>query len=148
MSNASIKLVLDQDELLEYFTYQSTFLGIIANVPASYICCGLNERFGLNITTSLELKLVSKSKDRIQEFPVDSFDLPKTESRYVLYKLKMDGQDLLTELKQFDYLLYIQSEQYYEKRLVIHAYLNTIPEIQIVKSFECSDIKQLAYLIV
>src|SRR5260221_14350582 len=112
-----MKLVLDQKELTICFFEDSRLLGIMAPVKDYQFCWNLNNLMGMDFRINNEIEIQVKRKKRDYFFSVFEFPVPSTSLPYYLYNNKYDGQYLLPEFKQLDFLWLLLGENVPDKSL-------------------------------
>jgi hypothetical protein len=137
-----MKLALDIDELVDAFFEDTCLLGIMAPMPAHQFVWQVNQsiRFDFRIKSDLEISL--QRKNRKYFFPVYSFQEPGYALTNYIYKNLFDGEYLLPEFKNLDYLWLSKGDlpSKEEEKLLVSDIRN-IPGVQLVVELGQEKIK-------
>jgi hypothetical protein len=142
------KLVLDTAAMQEEFFADAALIGIVSTLPVSRLCWLLNHRFDINFTRRAEMDIcLQKSPAKQHYFSIYEYNIPLSETRYLLYKLKSNTEALLPELKQLDYLWLIQSSSAENDAAGFTAWLRDMPEIQLAQMITPDRLKNISHLL-
>jgi len=132
----------------DFFT-DAALIGIVSPMPAYRFCWMLNQRFDMDFIRDTEQDICLQSGKKDQHyFPVYQYASPLNGPKYILYKLKVDKQDLLPEAKGLDYLWMVQSTNPDEHAAHITGLLRTMPDVQLAQLIDPSKLKHLDHLLV
>lgn len=145
---ASVKLELDTQNIIDSFFDETKLLGIVTTVKDYRFCWNLNNMLGLNfrINHDIEIKLVRK--ERTYFFSVYEYREPHSALCHYLYNNLYDGEYLLPEFKNLDFLWLMKNDTVTEDYLdQIKIMLRSIPGVQLVTELTNEKIKNKEYLI-
>ncbi|MBA3829807.1 MAG: IPExxxVDY family protein [Taibaiella sp.] len=137
------KLVLDTIEMSESFFADTAFIGIASPLPSYRFCWLVNNEMNTRFVRQSELDIFTRSADVDKiYFQIFQYDLPLSDYKYLIYKLKNKNDHLLPEVKQLDYLWMVQSQEA-EKDAELIAYdLRKIPDIQLAQLLDITLLKK------
>jgi hypothetical protein len=136
---------LNNDDVEASFFENTSMIGITTTLKDYKLCWLLNNYLGLQFARSLreDFKLVKKG--RTYFFSLFEYKNEYTHTEHYLYCNKYDGESLLPELKQMDFLWLLRnvnSTSDYIKEL------NNIPQVQIAAAVRTEMINERLKLIV
>ena len=145
----SAKLVLNVEAMQENFFADTALIGIVSLVPAYRFAWLLNECLDLNFVRDAESDVcVHKKNKEPLYFSIYRYDSITTGNRFMLYKLKMEEETLLPEVKQMDYLWMVQSHATEDDAKRLARHLKSIPEVQMAKVIMPDMLKNINNLLV
>lgn len=142
------KLILDMNAMQEDFFSESALIGIGTALQAYNLCWMLNNHFDINFVRDTDQNISLKKKDKEYNFPVYCYDIPNSDYKYLLYKLKNGPESLLPETKQLDYVWMIQTANPKDDALEILAGLRRLNDIQLAQILSSNQLKNLNNLLV
>ena len=145
---ATTKLTLDMGAMQDDFFADTAMIGIVTAMQGYRICWMINNQFDIDFIRDPEQDVFLQKKDNEFYFPVYRFELPNSNHKYLLYKLKSGNETLLPETKQLDYLWLIQTANADEDASRIAAELRIIPDIQLARILSVEELKNVKNLIV
>lgn len=104
MSERSLKLSINNQDLAEAFFEDSRLLGIMAPVKDYQFCWQLNNLLGLDFRINNEIEIRLQKKKRFYYFSVFEYLEPANCLAHYLYKNQHEGEYLLPEFKHLDFL--------------------------------------------
>lgn len=132
----------------EEFFADAALIGLVSTLPASRLCWLLNNRFDISFTRRPDMDIcLQKSPSKQHYFSIYEYNIPLSETRYLLYKLKSSNEALLPELKQLDYLWMIQSSSAETDAATFTAWLRDMPEIQLAQTITPDRLKNISHLL-
>lgn len=143
-----MKLRIDNEAMLGDFFENTRLLGIVASIEQYRFCWHLNQilNFDFRINNSIEIRLNKKTRSYF--FPIYQYgELSGTINHY-LYNNEDDGEYLLPELKNFNYLWLMKDDimKDFEVNVLINS-IRTIPSVQLVAELTNEKIKNKQYLV-
>ncbi len=145
---AVLKLELDTQEIIDNFFDDTKLLGIVTTVKDYRFCWNLNNLLGLSFRINHDIEINLKRKKRYYFFSVYEYHEPNSALCHYLYNNLYDGEYLLPEFKNLDFLWLMKNdivtEQYLDQ---IKAMLRNIPGVQLVTELTNEKIKNKEYLI-
>ncbi len=142
------KFKLDTSAMQEDFFDDAAMIGIVTAMPAYHLCWLLNNHFDIEFVREPEQNISLQKNDTLYNFPIYQYDLPNSEQKYFLYKLKDGKEPLLPETKQLDYLWLIQTVDPETDAEFIARELKNIPDIQLAQKLAPDQLKSLNNLLV
>lgn len=142
------KLTLDMAAMQEEFFADAALIGLVCTLPVSRLCWLLNKRFDISFTRQPDMDIcLQKSPAKQHYFSIYAYNIPLSETRYLLYKLKSSTEALLPELKQLDYLWMIQSSCAETEAAAFTTLLRDMPEIQLAQTITPDRLKNISHLL-
>jgi hypothetical protein len=140
---------LNTEAMQEEFFADTALIGIVSTLPGYQFCWMLNKQLETNFIREPEMDVcVQNGKKDQNYFPIYQCNIPMNGSRYILYKLKSNKENLLPEVKQLDYLWMIQSNSPDSDAQNITGHLRDMPEVQLAQVIAADRLKNLDNLIV
>ena len=145
---AVLKLELDNQEIIENFFDDSRLLGIVTTVKDYRFCWNLNNLLGINFRINHDIEIALKRRKRQYFFSVYEYHEPYSVLCHYLYNNLHDGEYLLPEFKNLDFLWLMKNDTVTEEYLdQIKAMLRNTPGVQLVTELTNEKIKNKEYLI-
>jgi len=145
---AVVKLELDTREIVEDFFEDTKLLGIVTIVKDYRFCWNLNNILALDFRISHEKEIKLARKGREYFFPVYEYLEPYNALSHYLYNNLHDGEYLLPEFKNLDFLWLMKNDTVTPQYLnQLKAMLRNIPGIQLITELTSEKIKNKEYLI-
>ena len=143
-----MKLKLDNEVLIDEFFQDTRLLGIVAPIKDYRFCWLLNQmlRFDFRLKNNIEIQL--NKKNRTYFFSIYEFGERGGTIKHYLYNNQSDGEYLLPEFKQFDFLWLIKDDimEDTEVSALINS-IRTIPSVQLITEMTNEKIKNKQHLI-
>lgn len=136
------KLVLDMDAMQDDFFADTAMIGIVSAEPAYRFCWILNNYFDIEFRNYPEQNISVKKKDNTYYFPTYQHDVPNSNYKYLLYKLKSGKETLLPETKHLDYLWLVQTARPEHDAHLLYNQVKNIPEVQLAQLLATDQIKK------
>ncbi len=143
-----MKLKIDNESLAEEFFENSFLMGIVAPVKDYMFSWQVNNKLGFKfrINNSLEIQLRKKSRNYF--FSVYEYPEPGCSTIHYLYNNQNDGEYLLPEFKQLDFLWLIKGEEINKEELKkLLVAIKEIPGVLLVNEMTNEKIKHKQHLI-
>lgn len=148
MAERGNKLVLDTKELTEMFFLDTRVLGIMAPVKDYQFCWHVNTSTGLDfrLNTELEIKLIRKKRDYF--FSLYEYNEPNKFLSHYIYKNQFDGEYLLPEFRNLDFLWLMKGDEVSEEAMqeTIQT-IRSIPQVQLVAELPVEKINNKENLV-
>ena len=143
-----MKLVLDKEELTNYFFEDCRLLGIMAPIKDYQFCWHVNNILGMQFRVNNEIEIQLKKKKRDYFFSVFEFPEELTALAHYVYNNKFDGEYLLPEFRHLDFLWLLKGDESKDERIndVIEA-VRSIPSVQLVVELTNEKIKNKEHLV-
>lgn len=141
-------LAISTQDIIEEFFEDTKLLGIVTTVKDYRFCWNLNEMLDLNfrINHDLEIKLIRKKRNYF--FSVYEFHEPNTSLCHYLYNNLYDGEYLLPEFKNLDFLWLMKNDTVTNDYLdQLKSLLRSIPGVQLITELTNEKIKNKECLI-
>ena len=128
-----MKLKLNQDIAIDDFFETSRLIGIMAPVKNYFFCWRLNNILGTSFTLNNSLEIVLRKKQRHYFFNVYEYNEPNTALVHYIYHNQFDGEYLLPEFKNLDFLWLMKGENVDDEKCThIISSIKEINEVQLV----------------
>lgn len=148
MAEKGPRLVLDNRELTEMFFQDTRVLGIMTTVKDYQFCWQINTSTGLDfrLNPELEIKLIRKKRDYF--FSLYEFNEPHKFLSHYLYKNHFDGEYLLPEFRNLDFLWLMKGDEVCDETMheTIRT-IRTIPNVQLVAELATDKISNKENLV-
>lgn len=142
------RLELDTQEIIENFFEDSRLLGIVTTVKDYRFCWNLNNMLGINFRINHDFEINLRRRKRQYFFSVYEYHEPNGVLCHYLYNNLYDGEYLLPEFKNLDFLWLMKNDAVTETYLSqIKTLLLSIPEVQLITELTNEKIKNKEYLI-
>jgi hypothetical protein len=143
-----MKLKLNQDIVTEEFFEDCHLIGIVAPIKEYSFIWHINQKLGLNmrLNNSNEIQLLKKKRKYF--FSIFEYKFTQVKLEYYVYCNKYDGEYLLPEFKNLDYLWLTRDDNINEEstKNLIQA-IRQLPNVQMVNSLSHVNLKNREYLI-
>jgi len=141
-------LALSTQDIINDFFEDAKLLGIVTTVKDYRFCWNLNEMLNLDFRVNHELEIKLFRKKRRYYFSVYEYQEPNTSLCHYLYNNLNDGEYLLPEFKNLDFLWLMKNDtvthEYLEQ---LKSLLMSIPEVQLITELTNEKIKNKDCLI-
>lgn len=143
-----MKLVLDKEELTNYFFEDCRLLGIMAPIKDYQFCWHVNNILGMQFRVNNEIEIQLKKKKRDYFFSVFEFPEELTALAHYVYNNKFDGEYLLPEFRHLDFLWLLKGDESKDERIndVIEG-VRSMPSVQLVVELTNEKIKNKEHLV-
>ena len=142
------KLILDMNAMQQDFFSGTALIGMGTALPAYQLCWLINRHFDTSFIRDTDQNISLKKKDKQFIFPVYVYNIPNSEHKYLLYKLKHAVESLLPEARQLDYLWMVQTDTAEEDALEIVTELKKLSDIQLSVVLDPDQLDNLNNLLV
>jgi len=129
---ASKNLLLDINDSYEEFFEDAIVIGIVAPYKSYKFCLRLNKLLHFNFKLNTEIQILLRKKDRNYSFSIYQSDVRHSFIKHYLYDNRNDGETLLPEFKNIDFIWMIKGASSYENQLnEILQIINSISGVQL-----------------
>ncbi|MCC6256954.1 MAG: IPExxxVDY family protein [Chitinophagaceae bacterium] len=143
-----LKLKIDNEALANDFFEDARLLGIVAPLKYYRFSWSVNQWLGFNFRINNSLEIPLKKKDRKYYFPVFEYYKPGKDRLHYLYNNQYDGEFLLPEFRNLDFLWLIKDSEIGESEVSdLITRLRPIPGVQLVSELLPEKIKNKQNLI-
>lgn len=143
-----MKLKIDNTVLVDEFFEETRLLGIVASIKDYKFCWHLNQmlQFDFRINNGLEIQL--NKKDRNYFFSIYEYIEKGGTIKHYLYNNQFDGEYLLPEFKNLDFLWLIKDDIMKDEEVAILINsIRSIPSVQLVTEITNEKMKNKQHLI-
>ncbi|GAB3007983.1 hypothetical protein GCM10027051_05260 [Niabella terrae] len=145
---ALLKLELDTQEIIDHFFEGAKLLGIVTAVKDYRFCWNLNKMLDLDFRINHDIEINLRRKERNYFFSVYEYHEPHTALCHYLYNNLHDGEYLLPEFKNLDFLWLMKNDTVSDAFLAqLKTLLLSIPGIQLITELTNEKIRNKEYLI-
>ncbi len=143
-----MKLKLNQNIVTEEFFEDCHLIGIVAPIKEYSFIWHINQKLGLNMRLNNGNEIQLLKKKRSYFFSIFEYKLAQVKLEYYVYCNKCDGEYLLPEFKNLDYLWLTRDDNINEEstKNLIQA-IRQLPSVQMVSSLSHVNLKNREYLI-
>ena len=143
-----MKLKLDQDAINEDFFDNIRLLGITAPIKDYFFCWQINHTLGIEFRLNNDADLHLRRKQRDYYFNLYEWGEPESYLSHYLYHNKYDGEFLLPEFKNMDFLWLMKGDMVEEEKInKIAAAIKSIEGVQMVAELTNDQIKNKGNMI-
>lgn len=148
MSERSLKLSINNQELAEAFFEDTRLLGIMTPERDYQFCWQLNSLLGMDFRINHEVEISLKKKKRDYFFSVFEYQEPMGALCHYIYNNQFDGEYLLPEFKHLDFLWLMKNDVVTDAGLqeVIGA-IRSITGVQLVVELTNEKIRNKEHLV-
>ncbi len=143
-----MKLKIDNTVLVDEFFEETRLLGIVASIKDYKFCWHLNQmlQFDFRINNGLEIQL--NKKDRNYFFSIYEYIEKGGTIKHYLYNNQFDGEYLLPEFKNLDFLWLIKDDIMKDEEVAILINsIRSIPSVQLITEMTNEKMKNKQHLI-
>lgn len=143
-----MKYKLDQDSIHDNFFDNTRLLGIIAPIKNYTFCWHLNNILGVNFTLNSDIEIQTRKKNRDYFFEVYEWKEPESYLTHYLYNNQFDGEYLLPELRNMDFLWLMKGDWVEDEKCnqIING-IKLVTGVQFVTELSDDQIKNKTNLI-
>lgn len=143
-----MKLKLDNEMLAEMFFEDVHLLGIMASVKSYQFVWQINRQMGYSFSLNNDLEIERRNKSRSFFFSIYEYQIPQTSVCYYIYHNQNDGEFLLPELKNLDFLWMIKGEDISLNDIQsLQQNIKALPNVLLVNEVSSDKIKNKQHLI-
>ena len=137
-----MKLKLDQDTLNNDFFDNTRILGIMAPIKNYLFCWQINNTLGIEFRLNNEVEIHLRKKKRDYFFNLYEWGEPESYLTHYLYHNQYDGEYLLPEFRNFDFLWLMKGDMVEDEKFIkITAAIKSIESVQLVAELSSEQIK-------
>lgn len=145
---ATLKFALNTQDIIDDFFEDTKLLGIVTSVKDYRFCWNLNMILGLDFRMNHDIEIELKRNRRKYFFSVYEFREPNSALCHYLYNNLYDGEFLLPEFKNLDFLWLMKNDTVTDEYVnQIKIMLRNIPGVQMVTELTNEKIKNKECLI-
>lgn len=128
-----MKLKLDQDYLTQTFFDTTRLLGVMAPIKSYMFCWNVNNLLGTQFVLNNEIEIHLKKKKRDYYFNVYEWMEPDTALTHYIYHNQYDGEYLLPEFRNMDFLWLMKGEVVNDEKCnIIRTAIKNLSSVQLV----------------
>jgi hypothetical protein len=143
-----MKLKLDQDLLTEDFFENTHLLGIMAPIKNYFFCWQLNNALGVKFRLNNEVEIHIRKKKRDYFFNLYEWSETETSLTHYLYHNQYDGEYLLPEFRNMDFLWLMKGDMVEESKMnQIIKSIKNIQSVQLVAELSNEQVKNKGNMI-
>jgi hypothetical protein len=143
-----MKLKMDNDLMVEEFFEGTQLLGIVAPMKSYQFCWQANQVMQVDFRINNDFEIQLDKKKRKYYFSVYEYAEPAGSLVHYLYSNHFDGEYLLPEFKNLDYLWLMKGDNILPQALTdLQQTIRAIPSVQLVVELSTDKIKNKGHLI-
>ena len=143
-----MKLKMDNDLMVEEFFDGTQLLGIVAPTKSYHFCWQVNQVMQVDFRINNDFEIQLDKKKRKYYFSVYEYAEPAASLVHYLYSNQFDGEYLLPEFKNLDYLWLMKGDNILPQALSdLQQTIKTLPAVQLVVELSTDKIKNKGHLI-
>ncbi len=137
-----MKLKLDQDTLNNDFFDNTRLLGIMAPLKNYFFCWQVNNVLGVNFRLNSDAELHLRKSRRDYYFNLYEWTEPESYLTHYIYHNQNDGNFLLPEFKNMDFLWLMKGDMVEDEKIgTIATGIRNITGVQLVAELTSEQIK-------
>ena len=137
-----MKLKLDQDTLNNDFFDNTRLLGIMAPLKNYFFCWQVNNVFGVKFRLNSDAELHLRKSRRDYYFNLYEWTEPESYLTHYIYHNQNDGNFLLPEFKNMDFLWLMKGDMVEDEKIgTIATGIRNISGVQLVAELTSDQIK-------
>ncbi len=130
-----------------YSDYDFILIGIVTPLANYRICWFINNTLAITLIKQPDLVINKKEDNQQFSFSRFQYDEPLTQTTFSVLNNESDGNYLLQDYRQIDYLLIIKGSYYKSKINMLLKKIKAVKEVQTAISIDVINLKQKNYLI-
>jgi hypothetical protein len=143
-----MKLKMDNSLMMEEFFEGTQLLGIVAPLKSYQFCWQVNQVMQIDFRINNDLEIQLDKRKRKYFFSVYEYGEPAGSLLHYLYSNQFDGEYLLPEFKNLDYLWLMKGDSISSQALSdLQQSIRTLPAVQLVVELSTEKIKNKGHLI-
>jgi len=143
-----MRLKMDNSLMVEEFFDGTQLLGIVAPMKSYQFCWQVNQVMQIDFRINNDLEIQLDKKKRKYFFSVYEYGEPAGSLTHYLYSNQFDGEYLLPEFKNLDYLWLMKGDCISSQSLTdLQQSIRTLPAVQLVVELSTEKIKNKGHLI-
>ena len=143
-----MKLKMDNDLMVEEFFEGTQLLGIVAPMKSYQFCWQVNQVMQVDFRINNDFEIQLDKKKRKYYFSVYEYAEPAGSLVHYLYSNQFDGEYLLPEFKNLDYLWLLKGDNILPQALSdLQQTIKAISSVQLVVELTTDKIKNKGHLI-
>lgn len=143
-----MKLKMDNDLMVEEFFEGTQLLGIVAPMKSYQFCWQVNQVMQVDFRINNDFEIQLDKKKRKYYFSVYEYAEPAGSLTHYLYSNQFDGEYLLPEFKNLDYLWLLKGDSILPQAMTdLQQTIKAIPSVQLVVELSTDKIKNKGHLI-
>ncbi|ANI89716.1 hypothetical protein A9P82_10695 [Arachidicoccus ginsenosidimutans] len=140
--------LLDISDSYEAFFEDAILIGIVTSHKSYKFCLRLNKMLSFNFRLNTEIEIILRKKNRSYHFPVYQSDVRHSFIKHYLYDNRNDGEVLLPEFKNIDFVWLIKGAPSYDIQLnEMLQIINSMDGIQLATEIEHANLPNKQNLI-
>ncbi|MDE1192201.1 MAG: IPExxxVDY family protein [Arachidicoccus sp.] len=141
-------LILDVTDSYEEFFEDAIIIGIVTSHKSYKFCLRLNKTLNFDFRLNTDIVIELKKKQRTYHFPVYQSDVVHSHVKHYLYDNRHDGEVLLPEFKNIDFIWLVKGDiNYYNQLQDLLHIINSMDGIQLASEIPHSELPNREYLI-
>lgn len=142
------KLALNNEDLIAAFFSNTRLLGIVAPENDYRFCWHLNFTIGLDFRMKNDYEPALLRKNRTYYFSIFEYEEPTRFLSHYVYNNRYDGEYLLPEFRNIDFLWLLKGDDAEEEPLdPIMQSIRRIPSVQLVTELTLDQVKNKGNMI-
>lgn len=143
-----MRLKMDNSLMVEEFFDGTQLLGIVAPLKSYHFCWQVNQMMQIDFRINNDLEIQLEKRKRKYFFSVYEYGEPAGSLVHYLYNNQFDGEYLLPEFKNLDYLWLMKGDCISSQSLTeLQQAIKTLPSVQLVVELSTDKIKNKGHLI-
>lgn len=141
-------LILDVADSYDEFFEDAILIGIVTSHKSYKFCLRLNKILSFNFRLNTDIVIEMNKKKRTYHFPVYQSDVRHSQIKHYLYDNRNDGEVLLPEFKNIDFIWLIKGDiNYYNQLQELLQIINSMDGIQLATEIPHTELPNREYLI-
>lgn len=128
--------------MADSFFQDAKVLGFVTSVKGYRFCLSFNQQFSIDLRRSVHCDINFTKKGRKYTYYIYKYKIPGSQISFTLYTNYSDGECLVPELKNFDYVLIIFNGEYLTKEVYAN-WLNSMRKLRCIQMVSELDINKI-----
>ena len=121
--------------------FEGALFGIVTQLKDYRLCWHINKELSFDLIRMNDIEIIHKKKNKTAVFSLFRFENDLDKLLVHLVSNKHQGEHLISEVRQADFILVIHGEVNTEKKDDFFSALKNIPAIQLVVPIDSSKLK-------
>ncbi|HYV94525.1 MAG TPA: IPExxxVDY family protein [Chitinophagales bacterium] len=127
--------------------FEGALFGIVTQLKDYRLCWHINKELSFDLIRMNDIEIIHKKKNKTAVFSLFRFENDLDKLLVHLVSNKHQGEHLIPEVRQADFILVIQGEVNTDMKDIFFSLLKNIPDIQLVIPVDSSRLKSKENLV-
>lgn len=143
-----MRLAIDNNDLIDDFFSDVSIMGIVAPVKDYRFCWMVNQSLGCDFRLNQDIEIQLAKKGRQYYFPIYEYCEPGGSLVHYIYSNHFDGEYLLPEFRNFDFLWVLKGDEVRAEYLqYLQTTIRNIADVQLVSAIDANSIRNKMHMV-